>query len=266
MKLYWQIMFNAIQSNITYRFSTLANTLNRLLSMIVYISVWIALYNGADLMNHTIQQATLSEMIIYILITTLIGILIQNSNIYIISEKISSGSIVMNLIRPIGLFKTIMFETIGAKLLTVILEFIPILTVGVFLFNVSLPIGWSTLFFSLSIFNGFIIYFLLTYLLGLCSFWYYRIFHLDFILTQVLNFFSGLLVPIWFFPHTLKVVSSFLPFELIYYHPLVIFLEKGNIYEYSWALMKGYMWIVILSILISYVWSKAMKKLVIQGG
>lgn len=200
MRLYWQIMLNAIHSNTTYRFHTFVSTLSRMVSVFVQMSLWTALYKGADTLHIPIKQATLHEMWLYTIIGTLISLLVSNNNAYSISDKIQTGNIEINIIRPIGLFRSLLFETLGSKVTTLFMEITPILILGLWVFSISFPLGWTLFWFLITLLNGFVVFFLLTYLVGLCSFWYIRIFHLEFMLSHIINFFSGMMIPLWFFP------------------------------------------------------------------
>jgi ABC-2 type transport system permease protein len=266
MKLYWQIMLNAIQSNTTYRFHTFISTLSRIVSVFVQISLWTALYKGAEALQISIPQATLHDMWMYTIFGTLISLLVSNNNIYSISDKIQTGNIEMNIIRPIGLFRTLLFETMGSKVFTILMEIIPILVLGLFVFPISFPLGWTVFWFLVTLLNGFIVFFLLTYLVGLCSFWYIRIFHLEFMLNHIINFFSGMMIPLWFFPKALFTFTSFLPFKLIYFSPLSIVLGKTNDTGIGQTLLQGYAWIILLAGAIVIIWHMGKKRLIIQGG
>lgn len=113
---------------------------------------------------------------------------------------------------------------------------------------------------------SFMIYYLITYSLGLLGFWYFRVFHLDFVLDSTIRFFSGSLIPLWFFPEFLQNVSSYLPFELIYFIPISVFLEQLALSEVPFVLLRYFVYMIAFSFLIVGIWRLGVKKLVIQGG
>lgn len=81
-----------------------------------------------------------------------------------------------------------------------------------------------------------------------------------------MNLFSGALVPIWFFPESLKKISIFLPFRYIVFEPLSILLNKKNIYEILNILFLQILWIGILMCVVRVVWDRGRRKIMIQGG
>lgn len=266
MRLYAHIMLNAIQSGTTYRFHTFVSTINRFIGLLVQVSLWIALYKGADALHLTINQVSLQEMITYAVYSTSIGLVVSNGNIYALSDRIQTGHIVTNLIRPIGIFRSMLFETAGTKVFTLLFEIIPVLVLAGLFFPVSMPGLLHSAVFGLAFTGGFMIYFLLTFIVGLSSFWYLRIFHLDFMLGHLINFFSGAIVPLWFFPKGLYDWISWLPFDLIYYRPLTILLGKADSAEIGWVLAKDLIWLALLAAIAVTVWLLGRKKLVVQGG
>jgi len=118
----------------------------------------------------------------------------------------------------------------------------------------------------LSIINGLLIYFLISYLLGMLGFWYMTIWHFKRLLEDTIRVFAGALIPLWFFPQFLVTVSNYLPFKYIYFIPISIYLQKISLAEAQKAIALQFIWLVTLLALEHFVWQKAIKKLVIQGG
>lgn len=266
MRLYLHIMLNAMQTTTTYRFHTFISTINRVIGIFVQVSLWTALYKGASVMDIDIPHASLQQMLVYILFSSIVAICVANQNIYTLSEKIQTGDIVINFVRPIGLFRSMLFECMGNRSVGILFEIVPILLLGLFILQIPVPDMITLLQFFLALINGFLVCFLLTYLVGLCSFWYIRTFHLDFIVNSVVNLLSGVMIPLWFFPKIFRDISTYLPFDLIYFHPISIIVQQPTGGMFGWILLKGYIWIVLLALAILLVWRKGRNKLIIQGG
>jgi ABC-type uncharacterized transport system permease subunit len=96
-------------------------------------------------------------MMLYTLFSTAISLAVANENIHKLSSLIHSGQIVTNLIRPIGLFRSILFETLGKKALAIVVEVAPILLLGYLQFDVPLPHWHSVLLFSPAFATGFLV-------------------------------------------------------------------------------------------------------------
>jgi ABC-2 type transport system permease protein len=82
----------------------------------------------------------------------------------------------------------------------------------------------------------------------------------------VIDLFSGLLLPISFYPLWAQKAMVFLPFQAISYIPSMIFsegIQGSKLYE---ALLFQVMWAIILIIPIVLMWKTARKRLIVQGG
>jgi ABC-2 type transport system permease protein len=82
----------------------------------------------------------------------------------------------------------------------------------------------------------------------------------------LVELFSGLLIPLSYFPKPLQTISHWLPFEHIAYTPLQIYLGKLSIAEACLALAKEFVWIALLLWLGHLWWNRATQKITIHGG
>jgi ABC-2 type transport system permease protein len=82
----------------------------------------------------------------------------------------------------------------------------------------------------------------------------------------VIDLFSGLLLPISFYPLWAHSVMTYLPFQAISYIPSMIFTEGFVGAEVYNAVMLQAAWAIILWIPIRFLWSIAKRQLIVQGG
>jgi ABC-2 type transport system permease protein len=82
----------------------------------------------------------------------------------------------------------------------------------------------------------------------------------------IIDLFSGLLLPISFYPLWAQDVMKYFPFQAISYIPSMIFTEgmKGN--EVLQAILLQGFWAIVLLIPIQLLWVLAKKRMIIQGG
>jgi ABC-type uncharacterized transport system permease subunit len=81
----------------------------------------------------------------------------------------------------------------------------------------------------------------------------------------VRSFLSGQVVPLWFMPDWLRTVAEILPFQAATYTPLAIYFGRppGGL---AAALAVQCIWIVVLGASCAWVWSRAKRRVVVQGG
>lgn len=117
-----------------------------------------------------------------------------------------------------------------------------------------------------SILLSFFIYIYFDYCFGMLAFVTTYIFGMNIIKNAALNFLTGRLIPISFFPEILQKIFSFLPFTAMTYVPVMIYLGKYSGMQVLTQLGKQALWVVILSLLGSFLWKKIEKRIVILGG
>jgi ABC-type uncharacterized transport system permease subunit len=79
-------------------------------------------------------------------------------------------------------------------------------------------------------------------------------------------FFSGGLVPLWLMPGALRLVAEAMPFQAITYLPLAIYLGRVSGTATLHALAVQAAWVVALALAGRLVWSRALRRVVVQGG
>lgn len=92
------------------------------------------------------------------------------------------------------------------------------------------------------------------------------IFGMNIIKNATLNFLTGRLIPISFFPTALQKIFSFLPFTAMTYVPVMIYLGKYSGMQVLEQLGKQALWVVVLYLFGSFLWKKIERRIVILGG
>ena len=82
----------------------------------------------------------------------------------------------------------------------------------------------------------------------------------------LLELFSGLLLPISFFPQIVQKILGMMPFEYISYVPMLIYLGKLNGGGLVRALGWQVFWVVVLLAIGDGLWRWSSRKVIIQGG
>jgi len=82
----------------------------------------------------------------------------------------------------------------------------------------------------------------------------------------VANFFAGALVPLWFFAPVLLAVAKALPFQSEGFVPVAIYLGQLQGSAALQAMGLQIFWVLALTALARLVWSRAHRRVVVQGG
>jgi ABC-2 type transport system permease protein len=242
----------------------------RVIGLFASVAIWRALLGESGQVGLIAGSVSLREMVTYVVVSAGISVFVSlfeaHSPLWRIEDRVRSGSIGTDLLRPMGLGTYLFCETIGYNLFEIVTGLAPLVALAALVFGLDPP-AWRDLpFFGIALLNGLLLYFTLSYLLGLLAFWYQEIWHLERFLAELIWLFSGARVPLWFYPPALDRASSFLPFRLVYFVPISIYLGRMGRAEILAAIVQQGVWIVALGLLGRVLWAAGIKKLVVQGG
>lgn len=183
-----------------------------------------------------------------------------------LAERIRSGDVVVDLYRPVDVQVWWLASWCGRSAYSVLGRGIPPVVLGAIAFDLVLPTtvgGWLVV--AVSVILASIVGFGIRFASNLTAFWLLDNRGLDQLLTLVLTFFGGLLVPIVLFPSWLETLSRLLPFAAMVQIPaeLAIGVYDGP----PWAgLAVQAAWALALLALGRVMLAGATRKVVVQGG
>lgn len=187
-----------------------------------------------------------------------------------ILESISTGNIAYELCRPIDIYSLWVMRSIGLRLSGAVLRCFPVLIISAILprpYGISPPFSAvSGLLFLVSMALGFVVMVVLVMLIYISTFYTISYRGLLILFTSVIEFLSGALIPIPFFPKALQNVLYLLPFSATQNTPFLIYngFVQGD--EILKSLGIQLFWIIALAILGKLILKHALTKTVIQGG
>lgn len=266
MRLYREIMTRAFQSHTAYRMDTFMHLVASLFSIVIQTTIWRALYDGGGTMASSVGNVSLSEMLTYAVVGSCVSLLVGNGIIGRLSNKIQSGEIAMDLIKPIHLSRYLFAESAGSTLFRLAFELAPVAVFGALVYGLIAPGASDAAMFALIVCNSIALYYLMNFICGLFAFWYVISWHTQSIFGIVMSLCSGSLLPLWFYPDAVAKLFGFLPFQLVYYAPISVFLGRRTFPEELGIVGLQALWIALLLLVMRWMWKKAVRKLVIQGG
>ncbi|MCE3200108.1 ABC transporter permease [Paenibacillus sonchi] len=180
--------------------------------------IWTAVYGD----HSSLGGIELPQMIRYFGATALIGYLTMDFADWNLSMLVRTGKFLTFHLRPIHHRSFALFQKIGHRSLGFLFEFLPCLLIFIFIFGVDMrpaSFPWTIL----SVLLAFLMNFYVNYTIGLTSFWLVQSGGIRNAFMLVSGIFSGALIPLDFFPHSLQVIQFFLPFQYITYLPAMVF-------------------------------------------
>ena len=256
-------MKKSFQQKFIYRINTYIQIIGTFIVFFININVWEALYNGKE----AIKGITLGDMITYIVISTFVQRLSRSNVAYEIASKVKDGSIGIELMKPINIKYYFIFNDLGNNFFYSLFITFPAAIVISVIYDFRIDIDFLQLFmFLICLFLGIYLMFCIHYIFGLLAFWFQTGEYVAFFTRACMTLFSGSTIPLWFYPKTLYSISVMLPFRLVNYEPIQIYLEKISYDEAFRIIFMQIIWIILLLVLEKIMWSHVQNKIVIQGG
>ena len=188
---------------------------------IVQYFIWTAVYSGGG----TLNGIEYSQMIRYFGVTALIGYLTMDFADWNLSMLISTGKFLTFALRPLNHRFFAFSQKVGHRTLGFIVEFIPCTLIFTLLFKVDMRPA-SFFWTILSVALAYLMNFLVNYCIGMASFWIVQSEGIRSVYALLGSVFSGMWIPLVFFPKPLQIIQFFLPFQYTSYVPAMVFL--GN--------------------------------------
>ena len=225
--------------------------------------LWQSIYQGREIL----KGLTFNQTFLYITVASSLIVLLKNWADWEISYQITEGSIIMSLVKPIKFQWLIMSQSAGFSLVNLVSISIPSILFLIFVFRIPINIGLGFLFFPLAIVFSFLLNNTFDYIIGLTSFYTESIWGISSTKEIIITFLSGSLIPLQFFPETLQNILRFLPFQAMYYLPLMMLIEPDQeISNYLAMLGIQIFWVLVVFLIARLFYKRAIKVLRVSGG
>lgn len=247
----------------TYAFRTwlYLGILQVFFQLLLVTAIWKAVYGGADQVNGVSAET----MITYLTVVGMINFMIYPNLADEIHRRIEDGQVAIDMVRPIGFIRQMLAlelgHSVGRWLLLVVV--VPgLLLLG----SLTPPDPLAFLVFLLSFVLAFAVSLQIWTLVGLSAFWLLNIGGMRSMVGLVGGFFAGSLIPLWFMPGPLRAISEWLPFQAIAFLPASIYTgqQSGNAMWRAIGLQA--IWACLLALAVAWVWKRAQRRIVVQGG
>jgi len=262
MRTYVRFTAKAFSKQLAYRSEVWLRLLGNFVTILIQAEIWRAVIGSEH-----VEGVTVEQMITYSIINTLLLALLLHGISGRVDESLKSGSIASELIKPISYPLFLLFDGLGNTIYQLVFTAAPTFVIALFIFGMMPPASLTHFFaFLLALLLALIISFLLGYLISLLAFWFMNHFALSWMLGGLITIFSGSFLPIWFFPSSWITVANLLPFQYMGYVPAAIYLGSVPEQELFQVIAVGFGWIAGLLLLVQWLWTRAVKRLVVQGG
>ncbi|GMK39492.1 daunorubicin ABC transporter permease [Paenibacillus sp. CCS19] len=228
-----------------------------------YYFLWQAIYGD----KQELAGFTVAQMTTYVAVSWMARAFYFNNLDREIANEIRDGSVAVQLIRPYSYLAVKMMQGFGEGLFRLLLFMVPGMIIVCLLFPVSLPTDpkvWTI--YLVMLFFAFLINTQINMLTGLFAFFVENNEGMMRMKRVIVDLFSGVVVPIAFFPGWLSAAMQWLPFQAITYLPTAVFTGRTPLSEAWGVLGVQVIWFVVLLVPILLMWRAARTRLFVQGG
>lgn len=262
MTAYITYFRKSFKKNSAYRTTVWLQIVASLIQVGIQVAVWTALIG-----NGSVDGIDLDQMITYVILNAAMYAFILTSLYKDVDERLRSGDIAIDILRPARYPLLIMADSLGRAAYRMLFMVVPIVTVSSFLFGFSAPTSFSAgTGFVIAIVLSILISYSIGYLIALLSFWFLTTFHFSWAIGALTTLFSGSFLPLWFFPEPWATVAKMLPFQFLGFVPAAAWMGQLTGSELAMTFVVGVLWSAVLLMSTQVLWNRATRQLVVQGG
>lgn len=259
LKILQQVILLSLKQWAAYRSNILTVFVMAPLGMLVQYFIWKAVIAS----NGSIRGMDFPQILTYYAVTTILSIFLADDVSGALRGLIYSGDLNAFLLKPVSYFQYALAEKVGKKILSFVFELIPLVLIFRLIFKIRLfprNIFWT----AASVLLSFLMIFLINYCVGITAFWLTNNWGVNMAVGVLINFSSGLLIPLSLFPILIQKLLFALPFQYMYYIPARVFL--GNYELAGLAIPLPYIVLIQLAYVLGiwgltgFLWKKGIKK------
>ncbi len=259
---YAELMRIQLRTTLTYRSSYLISFIGVLVQVYLLRTVWTAVYDGRT----SVGGVTLETAVVYSTLATVQYALFSPWFFSQIPQRVRDGKVATDLLRPVGFVNQAIAGQAGVTLALLPLAALS-LPFAMLLGGLRPPAGVVAAGgYIVSLALAYVVTTQLSIIVGCLAFWTTELNGVYLIYRMVAQFLSGALVPLWVMPDWLVTSVSLLPFQAIAYTPTAIYVGMLGGGDLLAALGGQLVWVGLLALLARWVWSRAIHRVVVQGG
>ena len=269
VRKYLHVINIGIQNTLVYRVNFLFRSSLGLIPLMGLIFLWRAIYEGRGEDAGTINGYTLSHMISYYLIVTVVDALTGVAeDDWQIAADIRDGAISQFMVKPVNYIAYRLSLFFSGRLIYTAVAALP---VGIFIFLqrehfVVPPDAATAGLFALSLLMSALLQFFISVSMALLAFWVLEVSSFIFILFALEYIAGGHMFPLDILPQWFQNLLMLTPFPYQMYFPVSIYLGQSTGPELISGLAMQATWVGIAFLMVQFVWRRGIRHYEAVGG
>ncbi|HHY82792.1 MAG TPA: hypothetical protein GX505_08965 [Clostridiales bacterium] len=249
-----------------YRFDTVLGLVMSNISIFITIVFWLLVYrsNGTGVVN----GYKIADMVTFFVVSSLFRTFILIGSGFEISGMIKNGELSKVIIKPYSINMFLFWKYLSNAFYEFSKQFLFMLLVIPFF---ARYLTWdltvhSAILLVICLAIGTVISHLIWMLLGMMAFWLEQAQAVMWSFAVILNFLSGMFIPLDFFPRWSVKALEMMPFAAFSYIPAKLYMNQLPFIKGANLLLVYLIWVFVLMILNMIVWRAGIKKYSAIGG
>lgn len=258
MRLDWEIAKCGWRRYAAYPWATAAGCFTNTIFGFLQASILLAVYRSrTDVGGYDARDA-----VTYVWLTQSLLMTVSIFGWAELYRRVREGSIATDLARPLSPLRYWLAFDLGRAPYHLLFRGVVPFLVGAAVFRLEYPTPLHALAFVASLALAVVVSLGVRFLYNLPAFWLLDIRGVLVVAIAINLFFSGMIMPLRFFPDRLGDVARVLPFASALQTPVDVWLGKAE----AWQVGLQVVWAVALLALCRLVLGRATRRLVVQGG
>jgi len=267
MRKYLTFFIIKFKAGFQYRIAALAGIVTQFFWGFMYLLLYKAFY-AANPQSFPMNFDQLSSYIWLMQgLIMLVFIWFWDNDLF---QAIENGNIAYELTRPVDIYKMWFAKILSARLSRTIMRFIPIILVASFLpkpYSLSLPpdiLHFVLFIISIALGVGVLISFSL--IIYASSFYTISAYGMKMYVAIIADFLAGGVLPLAFWPAAFRKAAELLPFSSIMNVPFMIYVGGIQLSKLPYYIGLQVFWFIVLIGIGRNLFSRCIKRVVVQGG
>lgn len=267
MKAYFSIVKMRFILLLQYRVAAFSGLFTNFFFGLVRVMVYFAFYHSAAVQ----QPITYTQTITYIWLGQSLISMMPWGGDSDIQNLIRTGNVAYELCRPINLYYHWFCRAIALRSAPTLLRAFPILVILLFLlpeeYSLAFPHSFAGAMACLvAIIGAILISSAITNIINISTIWTMSARGIKILIMAIVNIFSGIIVPLPFFPDWMQKIINLLPFRGLIDIPVRFYIGDLPPWQIGVYFIQQLAWVVILVAIGQWILHKKLKDIVVQGG
>ena len=262
MRLDWEIAKRGWRRYATYPWATAAGVFTNTVFGFLQAYILLAVYRHRT----NVGGFDAADAVTYVWLAQSMIMTVYIFSWWELAWRIRDGSISTDLIRPLDPQRYWLAYDLGRAPYHFLFRGLPPFVLGAIVFDLHYPSPLDALAFVLSLALAVVVSFGFRFIYNAVAFWLLDFRGVVTLATTVVIFFSGMAIPIRYFPHALRELCYALPFGSIIQTPIDIWLGKREGLALVGMLGLQLGWALALLGIGHLLLGRATRRLVVQGG